>query len=131
MRGEVNSERGDKMTGPRYMNRDAKTTLILHIEVPGIWSDDLEESAREYADRGGDPTDADRLDVVLEEWMRPSVGLTLLMYDGEDPEMMAAYVGRIVGAEARPNSSEKYPNEDIGPDMPTPAGSGIAEGGHS
>lgn len=78
---------------------DPRKMLILKIEVPGVWCDDLEESARVWA--GSDePTDQDRCDVVTEEWMRPEVGLTAVMHTGEADEV-TAWVGRIVGAEVR------------------------------
>ena len=58
---------------------ERKKVLILHIEVPDIYADDLEESARIWAE--GEPTAEDRLSVVLEEWFRPEVGLTVVVRD--------------------------------------------------
>jgi hypothetical protein len=79
-------------------------TLVLYIEVPDVWSDDLEASAAEWAD-GDEPTARDYLDVVLEEWMRPEVGLTIVTLPGEkssnDDFEVHAYTGRIIGAETR------------------------------
>jgi hypothetical protein len=80
----------------------SKKTLVLHITVPGFWADDLDDCAREIAD-GEKPTAEDRLEVVLEEWMRPEVGITLVSLPGEksgnDDFEVHAYTGRIVGAE--------------------------------
>ena len=67
-----------------------KKVLILHIEVPGVYADDLEQSAANYADCGDDPTPQDYLDVV-----RP--GEKCMNDDFE----IHAYTGRIVGAEVR------------------------------
>jgi hypothetical protein len=83
---------------------EPKKVLILHIEVPGFWADDLEDCAREWAD-GGEPTAKDRLEVVLEEWMRSEAGITLVSLPGEksmaDDFEVHAYTGRIVGADTR------------------------------
>ena len=80
-------------------------TLVLHVTVPGFWADDLEESAAiiaEFHDRR-EPTAADRLEVVLEEWIRREVGITLVMQPGEkcqnDDFEVHAYTDEIVGAE--------------------------------
>ena len=76
--------------------------LRLTIEIDGIWADDLDESAAIYSDP--DPPDAQaRLDVVLEEWMRPEVILTIVTLPGEkclnrEFEVLP-YRGVIVGAE--------------------------------
>lgn len=84
---------------------DAKKTLVLHVEVPGICGDDLDECAAVLIDElGYDPARA-RLDVVTEEWMRPEIGIALVSLPGEK-EMAGdfevhAYTGRIVGAETR------------------------------
>lgn len=77
-------------------------TLILHIEVPGVYADDLPALAAIWAEPN-DPSSKDYLDVVLEEWLRPEVGLTVVTipsdksmnYDFE----VHAYTGRIVGAD--------------------------------
>lgn len=88
---------------------EPKKKLVLHIEVPGLWADDLDENAAIYAGADDDPTaevkPEHRLDVVLEEWMRETVGLTIVTIPGEkclnsDFEVHA-FTGRIVGAEAR------------------------------
>ena len=80
-----------------------KKVLILHVEVPDYWADDLDESAGIWAD--GEPTAKDRLDVVLEEWMREECGITLVGKPGDkcmnDDFTVAAFTGRIVGAETR------------------------------
>lgn len=82
-------------------------TLVLHIEVPGVWADDLPESAAIYADED-EPTPADYLEVVLEEWMRQEVGLTIVTLPGEkstnDDFEVHAYNGRIVGVDLRERS---------------------------
>jgi hypothetical protein len=83
---------------------EPKMRLILHIEVSGVWADDLPASAAEWAD-GGEPSPQDYLDVVLEEWMRPEVGLTIVTLPGEkcmsDDFEVSAHTGRVVGAEVR------------------------------
>lgn len=88
------------------MDKQSQKTLILHIAVPGFWADDLEECARNYADTD-DPTPEDRLEVVLEEWMRQEVGITLVSLPGEknmnDDFEVRAYTGVIVGAETKDN----------------------------
>lgn len=78
--------------------------LVLHVEVPGIWADDLPESAAEWA-TDGEPTAENYLDVVLEEWMQRQVGLTIVTIPGdgnlsEDFEVHA-YTATIVGAGVR------------------------------
>jgi len=81
---------------------DPKKKLILHIEVSDIWADDLDESAAIWAEPL-EPTAQDRLDVVLEEWFREEVGITLVSLPGDkcgnDDFMVLARDGRIVGAE--------------------------------
>jgi hypothetical protein len=76
-------------------------TLVLHITVPGFYADDLDDCAKNYAD--GDPGPEERLEVVLEEWMRQEIGITLVSLPGEkstsDDFEVHAYTGRIVGAE--------------------------------
>jgi hypothetical protein len=86
------------------MTTDKPTkTLVLHVTVPGFYADDLDDYAKNYAD--GDPGPGDRLEVVLEEWMRQEVGITLVSIPGEkctsDDFEVHAYTGRIVGAELR------------------------------
>lgn len=81
-----------------------RKTLVLHVEVPGVYADDLEESAAAWAD-GESPTAEDFLNVVVEEWMRPEVGLTVVTIPGEkstnDDFEVHAYTARIVGAGLR------------------------------
>jgi len=81
-------------------------TLVLHIEVPGVYADDLDASAAEYAKYDErEPTPQDYLEVVLEEWMRSEVGLTIVTLPGEknmhEDFEVHAYNGLIVGAEVR------------------------------
>jgi hypothetical protein len=84
------------------LNEPTKT-LILHIAVPGVWADDLPESARIWSAEGEEPTPEDYLNVVLEEWFRPEVGLTVVTQPGEknmnDDFMVRAFDAHIVGAE--------------------------------
>jgi hypothetical protein len=79
-------------------------TLVLHVEVPGVYADDLPQSAAEWADADG-PSPEDFLYVVTEEWMRPEVGLTIVTIPGEknlsEDFEIHAYTGRIVGAEVK------------------------------
>ncbi|HZO69366.1 MAG TPA: hypothetical protein VFB74_30610 [Kribbellaceae bacterium] len=78
--------------------------LVLHIEVPGFYADDLHEMAG-YCSEPDEPTAEDYLFVVTEEWMRRDVGLTLVSLPGEkstnDDFEVHAYTGRIVGAEIK------------------------------
>ena len=87
-----------------------KKTLVLHVAVPGFYADDLDDCARIYAD--GDPGPDDRLEVVLEEWMRETVVITLVTLPGEkstnDDFEMHAYTGRIVGAEIHDHTWEVF-----------------------
>jgi hypothetical protein len=86
------------------MSAPGTKTLILHIEVPGIYADDLPASAAIYAE-SDEPSPKDYLDVVTEEWMRPEVGLTIVTIPGEktmnDDFEVHAYTCRIVGADVR------------------------------
>ena len=68
--------------------------LVLEIAVPEFYVDGTEQ---EFADEH----DLDLLDIALEEWMRPDVGLTFVTQPGEknlnsDFEVKALE-GRIVG----------------------------------
>lgn len=78
--------------------------LVLHIEVPGVYADDLPQHAA-YLSEPDEPGPQDYLDVVLEEWMRPEVGLTIVTLPGEkstnDDFEVHAYTARVVGAEVR------------------------------
>lgn len=78
--------------------------LVLHVEIDGFYADDLDECAAIYSEPDP-PGPRERLDVVTEEWMRETVGITLVGIPGEkcmnDDFEVRAYTGRIVGAEAR------------------------------
>jgi len=78
--------------------------LVLHIEIPGFYADDLDECAAVLSEPDA-PRPEDRLYVVTEEWMRETVGVTLVSIPGEkcmnDDFEVKAFTGRIVGAEAR------------------------------
>jgi len=78
--------------------------LVLHIEVPDIWADDLPEHAGYWSD-SDQPGPDDYLSVVTEEWMREEVGLTIVTLPGEksmsDDFEVHAYTCRIVGASVR------------------------------
>ena len=78
--------------------------LVLHIEIPGFWADDLDRCAG-YLSEPDPPGPEDRLYIVTEEWMRAEVGITLVGLPGEkcmsDDFEVRAYTGRIVGAETR------------------------------
>lgn len=82
--------------------------LVLHIEVPGFTADDLDACAV-HVSGNNPPTAEDRLFVVVEEWMREEVGITLVSRPGEkemaDDFEVHAYTGRIVGAEVRDTGS--------------------------
>jgi hypothetical protein len=79
-------------------------TLVLHIEIPGFNADGLDEYAA-ICSEPDPPGPEDRLYVVTEEWMRETVGITLVSIPGEkcmsDDFEIHAFTGRIVGAEAR------------------------------
>ena len=81
-----------------------KKVLRLTIEVPDIWADDLDENAACYSDPDP-PTAEDRLEVILSEWMRPEVGLTIVTIPGDkcmnDDFEVHAYTATIVAAETR------------------------------
>lgn len=90
-----------------------KQRLVLHIEVPGVYADDLPQSAADFSETG-EPTPQDYLDVVLEEWMRQEVGLTIVTQPGwgetNDDFMVVAHNGRVVGAEVRPVDGQDQPD---------------------
>lgn len=75
-------------------------TLVLHIAVPDLYADDLTEIAAIWSD--GEPTAEDMLYVVVNEWMRRTVGLTIVTIPGEkctnDDFEVHAYTAEIVGA---------------------------------
>jgi hypothetical protein len=86
----------------------ATKNLILHIEVPGIWADDLPESAALWAE-GSEPTAKDYATVVTEEWMRPEVAIAVVTRPGEknlnEDFELHTYKGLIVGAAVREAAS--------------------------
>ncbi|HEY9411076.1 MAG TPA: hypothetical protein VIP77_15965 [Jiangellaceae bacterium] len=86
------------------MAEKATKKLVLHIEVPGVYADDLPQSAA-FMSEPDEPSAEDYLYVVTEEWMREEVGLTIVTLPGEkstsDDFEVHAYTGRIVGAEVR------------------------------
>ena len=74
--------------------------LILEIEIPGFWVDEgTQEAADEFYD--GDVTP-----IVIQEWMRSDVGLTVVSIPGEKSQnhefQVHAMDGRIVGARIEP-----------------------------
>jgi hypothetical protein len=76
--------------------------LVLHVEIPGFYADDLDDLAAIFS--GPEPPGPrERLDVVLEEWLRGDVGITLVGLPGDkcmsDDFDIRTYTGRIVGAE--------------------------------
>ena len=83
---------------------DQRKHLVLHIEIPGYYADDLDTCAASYSEPEP-PGPRERLDVVTEEWMRTEVGITLVGLPGEkcmsDDFEVRAFTGRIVGAETR------------------------------
>jgi hypothetical protein len=83
-----------------------KKRLRLTIEVPDMWADDLDEHAGYYSEPDP-PTAEDRLELVLSEWMRAEVGLTIVTLPGDkcmnDDFQVVAYTGRIVAAETVAN----------------------------
>lgn len=80
-----------------------KKVLVLHIEVPGVWADDLDEHAALLAN--GTPDAEDYRMLLTEDWMREQVGLTIVTWPSEKSQNhefeVHSYVGRIVGGEAR------------------------------
>lgn len=84
-------------------------TLVLHIAVPGIWADDLDEHAR-YMSEPAEPGPGDRLEVVLNGWMREEVGLTIVSVPDEKSMnhefTIHAYDALVVGAELRERASD-------------------------
>ena len=84
---------------------ETKKVLVLHVEVPEYWADDLDEMAS-YCSEPDPPSDEDRLYVVTEEWMREEVGITLVGRPGDkcgnEDFVVYGYTGRIVGAHTRP-----------------------------
>jgi len=78
--------------------------LLLTIEVPGIYADDLDENTSLFMDEEIDKeiTDKDRADLITEEWCRAEVVLTICTIPGDgclsDGFEMHPYQARIVGA---------------------------------
>lgn len=76
---------------------EPKKVLVLHIRVPGIWVDDLEETAKEFECSIGD--------LITDEYMRSEVGLTIVTLPDDkclnDDFGVHAYTATIVGAEAQ------------------------------
>ena len=89
------------------MSDKQRKHLVLHIEIPGFYADDLDECARDMMDldESEAPDAESRLYIVTEEWMRAEVGLTLVSIPGDkclsDDFEVKAFTGRIVGAETR------------------------------
>ena len=81
----------------------ADRILRLTIEIPGVYADDLDEAAALWAD-GEEVTSTDYLDVILHEWMRPEVGITIVTLPSDkamsDDFEIHSYEARIVGAES-------------------------------
>lgn len=79
---------------PKATNPEPRRVLVLHIEVPGVWVDDLDETAEEYF-RG------DYLDAVTDHdgmGLDRQVGLTVVVHGDESGPMVHAYTCRVVGA---------------------------------
>jgi len=78
--------------------------LVLYVEIPGLWADDLPELAG-YMSEPKPPGPDDYLYVVTEHWMRPDIGLTIVTIPGDkcmnDDFEVHAYTARIIGAEVR------------------------------
>jgi hypothetical protein len=83
---------------------EARKHLVLHVEIPGFYADDLDQCAGVLSEPDA-PGPEDRLYIVTEEWMRAEVGITLVGLPGEkclsDDFEVRAFTGRIVGAESR------------------------------
>jgi len=92
-----------------------RKNLVLHIEIPGFYADHLDACAAMYSEPEP-PGPRQRLDVVLEEWMRETVGITLVGIPGEkcmsDDFEVRAFTGRIVGAETRDTANSQNRQEE-------------------
>lgn len=80
--------------------------LVLHIELPEVYADDLSALAMEArAAYCGEPTPEDYLFVVTEALMRREVGLTVVTLPGQKTSNhdfeVHAYNGIVVGAGVR------------------------------
>ena len=81
-----------------------KRMLVLHIALPEIYADDLDERISLWMmDDDTKPTARDLADMITEELMRDRVGVTLVTLPGEkclNSEFdVVSYTGTIVGAE--------------------------------
>ncbi len=79
------------------MSDEPKKVLVLHVEVPGVWVDDLDADAEEFY--GGD-----RLEAVTDPGgmgMVETVGLTVAVEGDESGVLVHSYTCRVVGAETR------------------------------
>lgn len=78
--------------------------LTIEIDAEDLYAEDLPEAATIWAD-GLAPTEQDYLDVVLTEWFRREVGVTLVTLPGDksmrDDFMVVAYTARVVAAGVR------------------------------
>lgn len=83
--------------------RQGTKRLILHVEVPGIYVDDLPDYVTDAMDEGEEPTPRDYAVTLTNEWIRETVGLTLVTIPGEmtgtDEFEIAAHTATIVGIE--------------------------------
>lgn len=85
---------------------EQKKALVLHIEVPDIYADDLPDLAAIWAEGLEDhPIEEHMRDVVLYEWFRDRVVLGLVTIPGDkctnDEFEVLAREGRIVGASVK------------------------------
>jgi hypothetical protein len=79
--------------------------LILHVEVPEIYVDDLPGYVAEGMGEGEEATPEDYAVILTNEWVRETVGLTLVTIPGEmtgaDEFDIESHNGRIVGIEIK------------------------------
>lgn len=76
---------------------EPRRVLVLHIEVPDVWADDLDENVAEFYN-------GDYLDAVLDPdcmGLSEDVALALVVLGDESGPLAFAKTGRVVGAEAR------------------------------
>lgn len=80
--------------------------MVLHVRVPGIWADDMNEMVAiwtEDKDDDYEPTARDMADWLTHEAMREEVGITIVTLPTEksmnDDFLICSYTGIIVGAE--------------------------------
>lgn len=81
--------------------RQGEKKLILHIEVPGIYVDDLPGHVASVMDDGEAPTPTDYADVLIGEWLQPEVAVTLLTRPVDGNFDLGAFNGLVVGMEIR------------------------------